>query len=89
MAERGASGRKNAEFAAAARALAVRLDAAVMEFDQRAQQREPDPKPTFRSRQRLVTLDEQVEDPRQHRRLDALALVSHPHHGLVALDAAT
>jgi hypothetical protein len=62
----------------------VRLDPAVVQLHHRAEQRQADPESAVRPGERLVALDEEVEDPRQHLRLDAVAVVGHPNHRLVA-----
>ena len=44
-----------------------------------AEERETDPEPSFGPGQRRVGLDEEIEDPRQHRRVDADAGVADAH----------
>ena len=47
-----------------------------MQLDEGAEERETDAQAALRSRDRLVTLDEQVEDARQQIRLDAAPVVA-------------
>src|SRR5580693_6392340 len=58
----GAQRQAHHELAPLAESAAVDLDAAAVHLDQAAHQREPDAEATFDARQRVVALDEGLED---------------------------
>ena len=79
------------EFAPQAGALAVRADGPAVHLQQPAHQGEPDPETAVRVMRVAVELGEQVEDPGQHLRGNADAVVAHPDFDLrpLAADAET
>ena len=70
------TGKRDDELAASSRAVAVRRDRAAVQPHQAPHDRQPEPEPALRAIERLTLLHEQVEDPRQHLRRDADAVVA-------------
>src|SRR5206468_3367848 len=64
------------ELAPLPHARAFHLDRAAMQLGEPTHEREPDAETPARTIERLLSLDEEIEDPRQQIRLDALPVVA-------------